>query len=339
MLGFAKSLQGVIAGYGTSDEDFTKKQKAQVEKLIKAERKFRRILQGDSRGNKVYKEFINYIKDDKHNILAARPYFRERQGMFSKGISPAIHHRKPKRLYKFDINYPFIAFALKAIPWGPRSKITLAAHDVYLARREIVELNMPLANSQARIFRHNTPESHLAYMDLIQISFEGLINAVDKFVLPYTPVFRSVIIGRVKGDLIENYSETLLHFYPSDKRKIYRANKAQRGLVREDVNFTNLAETVNSNGPKLPTPTTSSEIQHLMAASGHFSLDSPDPTSGQDDSSDPTTLSCNYAAEPDVQPDVRVEKTELHNILFNSIKELTTLEKKYIRMRGIELGE
>ena len=126
---------------------------------------------------------------------------------------------------------------------------------------------MPLAISQARVFRHNTPESHLTYMDLNQISFEGLINAVDKFVLPYTSVFRSVIIGRVKGDLIENYSETPVHFYPSDKRKIYRANKAKKGLTKDDINYTDLANTVNNNGPKLPTPTDSSEIMNLLAAS------------------------------------------------------------------------
>jgi DNA-directed RNA polymerase specialized sigma subunit len=274
--------------------------------------------------------------NERRNILAARPFFRERQGVFSKGISPSIKKRKFKQLYRFDVNYPFIAFALKVLDWAPRSRVRKAAEAVWVARRELVELNMPLAISQARVFRRLTPESHLAYMDLIQISFEGLINAVDKFVLPYTPVFRSVIIGRCKGDLIEEFSNTMLHFYPSDKRKIYRANKAQKGQVREDVNFAKLAETVNTNGPKLPTPTTASEIQHLVSGSGMYSLDSPAPEKDVFDG-EPETLADKYAANMDVQPDVRVEKNEIYEKFFSAINCLNLIECKYVKMKGIEV--
>lgn len=179
------------------------------------------------------------------------------------------------------MNFPFISFALKVVNWGPNSKITKAANEVYEIRKEIIELNMPLAISRARIFKQKTPDSHLTYMDLVQISMEGLVNAVDKFVLPYTPVFRSVIIGRIVGDLIENYSDTMLHFYPSDKRKIYRANKAQRH--QKEVDYDTLSDTVNS-GVKLDNPTTPDEIHHLVKASSHFSLDSTVPEAHDDES-------------------------------------------------------
>lgn len=334
---FATSLQQIIAGYGSTDEDLTTRQKRQVETLVKLEKQFKKILQEDSRGHLVYKAFIKFILEDKKNILAARPYFRERQGSFAKGISKSIKEKNFKRLYKYNINYPFIVFALNCINWGKNSKITKAANEVYKARKEIVVMNMPLAIAQARIFKHGTPESHLSYMDLIQISFEGLINAVDKFVLPYTPVFRSVIIGRVKGDLIENYSDTLLHFFPSDKRKIYRANKAQRGQVREDVNYENLAENVNETGPKLPTPTTPSEIQHLISASsGICSLDSPPPES-DNFQNEGEVLSDRYAANEDIQPDVRIERNELFDKLYNSMSVLNVLEIKYLKMKGIPI--
>ncbi len=329
---FASSLQSVILGYGGSPEDdFTKKQKAQVEKLVKAEKKFKKILQHDSRGHLVYKAFINFIMDDKRNILAARPYFRERQGVFSSGISPSIKSRKYKRLHRFDVNFPFIAFALNAFPWGPNSKIRNAAKEVYAIRREIIELNMPLAISRARIFRQKTPESHLTYMDLVQISMEGLINAVDKFVLPYTPVFRSVIIGRIVGDLIENYSDTMLHFYPSDRRKIYRANKAQKN--KAVVSFDDLSDAVNGGIP-LDNPTNSSEIQHLITASSHFSLDSPAPDS---DEGEGESLADKYSANEDVRPDVRVEKSQLYSQLYEATKDLNILETKFLKMRGIEI--
>ena len=187
---------GIILGYGSTDEDFTQKQKRQVEALINAEKQFKKILQKDCRGHLVYKAFINFIVKD--NILAARPYFRERQSAFSSGISPAIRKGKYKRLYKFNINFPFISFCLQILPWKPGSRVRKAANLVFKLRKELIELNMPLAISRARIFKQKTPSSHLSYMDLVQIAMEGLINAIDKFVLPYTPVFRSVIIGRLR---------------------------------------------------------------------------------------------------------------------------------------------
>ncbi len=256
------------------DRDLTSRQKEQVELLVKLEKQFKKTLQNHCWGAKAYKAFIHHITQDRRNILAARPFFRERQGEFSKGISPAIRKNKHKQLYRFNINYPFIEFILRSFNWPKNGKVVAAAQRVFEIRQKIIILNMPLAITQARIFRHVTPDSHLSYMDINQISFEGLINAVDKFCLPYSPVFRSVIIGRSKGDLIESSSETLLHFYPSDKRKIYRANKAQKGQVREEVNFTKLSENVNCSGPKLPSPTTPAEIQQLVAASGTLSMDS-----------------------------------------------------------------
>lgn len=88
-LHFAKSLQEVILGYSCeNDSDFTARQKAQVEKLIRLENKFKKILQNDSRGIRAYHEFIKYIVGDKKNILAARPFFRERQRyLFQRNFS------------------------------------------------------------------------------------------------------------------------------------------------------------------------------------------------------------------------------------------------------------
>jgi stalled ribosome alternative rescue factor ArfA len=227
-ISFAQSLQAVICSYGDrSNEDFTQRQKESVENLIRLEKKFKKILQEDCRGYLAYKKFIEFIwksgKDNKRNTLAARPYFRERQEKFSKGISSAIQKRRHKSLYKFNVNYTFIAFVLNSYPWAEKSRVRKAALEVFKAREEIIQLNMPLAISRARIFRQKTPESHLSYMDFVQISMEGLINAVDKFVLPYTPVFRSVIIGRIVGDLIENYSmdrNTILYPYGQEPKII-----------------------------------------------------------------------------------------------------------------------
>jgi RNA polymerase sigma factor (sigma-70 family) len=334
---FAKSLQDLLLGEGGFDDEFTKKQKEQVENLVKLEKEFKKILLAHCRGLTVYKKFINFIwqsgKDHRRNTLVARPYFRERQSNFSKGISPAIQKRKFKKLSQFSINFPFIVFALNCINWPPKSKIRKAAKAVQVARNQIIQQNMPLAISRARIFRQKTPESHLSYMDLVQISMEGLVNAVDKFVPPYTTVFRSVIIGRIVGDLIDNYSEKMIHFYPSDKRKIYRANKAQKHQIAED--YESLARTVNS-GPELENPTNSGEIHQLLMASSHFSMDTPTPEQGQDKSADESTLSDKYPEDEDNRPDVVFENNELRTKLYEVIKTFTILENKFLKMKGIQ---
>ncbi len=169
-------------------------------------------------------------------------------------------------------------------------------------------------------------------MDLVQISMEGLINAVDKFVLPYTPVFRSVIIGRIVGDLIENYSDTMVHFYPDAKRKIYRANKAQKQHKLMDSD--QLSEVVNSGIP-LDNPTTPQEIQLLVSASSHFSLDSPVPDT---DEGENCTLADTYSDDDENRPDAKVEKAQIYRNLYLAMDDLNLLEKKILRMRGLEIN-
>jgi len=330
---FTDELTKLITGHGDtklSRDEFTKEQKKQVEGLIKAERTFKKALQSDSRGEFIYKKFIQFILNDRRNILAARPYFRERQDVFADKISPAIKKRRHKGLYSYGINYPFIQFVLDAIAWGPNSKITKSANQIQVLRKKIIELNMPLAISRARIFRQATPESYLSYMDLVQISNEGLINAVDKFVLPYSPVFRSVIIGRAVGDMIESVNQTLLHFYPSDRRKIYRANKARRH--QKDLNYDDLATRVNE-GPKLDNPTTPDEIHQLVEASSHVSLDAT--LQDLNNINDPDLLIDICEAPEDTRPDQRVENSELNNMLYYAMAQLFSIEVKYLRLKGI----
>jgi DNA-directed RNA polymerase specialized sigma subunit len=335
----AKTIKDAIAEYSSKEDgDFTTQQKEYVENLLKLEKKFKKVLQKDSRGLKVYKKFIDHIwhsgRDNNRNTLTARPYFRERQTSFSKGISPAIKKQKPKWLYKFNINYPFIEFVLKTYSWGPNSKVVKAAREVYEARQKIIVLNTPLAISRARIFKHKVPESHLTYMDLVQTCFEGLVNAIDKYAPGkegYTPVFRSVIIGRCVGDLIQSYSETLLHFYPNDKRKLYRANKANRN--DREITSDQLAKMVN-DGSKLTNPTNPAEIHLLTAAAGHLSLDSPMPEISDHESGE--TLKDNYVAGDEVRPDNQAESSELYNKLYKSFTELDVLDCKLLQLMGID---
>lgn len=331
---FADSLHGLITGYGEQKGDFTEMQKRQVELLVSREREFKTVLQTEypEISEQVYLSFINYITTVKRNILACKPFFRERQDAFAQGISPAIREKRCQDLYNFDINYQFVSFVLDCplINKENHSKLFEITDKIYQIRTEIVEMNMPLAISRAKMFWSRTPKSHLTYMDVVQISAEALVNAVDKFVLPYRPVFRSTIIGRIKGDLIEEYSKPMLHFYPSDRRKLYRANKAQRG--GNILDFDTLAERVNDIGVKLDKPTSPAEIQDLVNASSHFSLDSLTP---ETDDSEGAGLVESYPADEDVRPDVIFETHDLRLKLLKAIKKLNALERKLIKLKGI----
>lgn len=331
---FASSLEAVIAGYGSTDEDFTARQKRQVETLVHLEMEFRKALIRDKAGPDVYKAFVRYIVSHRRNILAARPFFRERQDIFKRDISPVLRENQDRALYRFNINYPFIAFAMKNGKFNRRTRVWKVAQKVTAARAELIEMNMPLAISRARIFKKLTPQSHLEYMDLVQIANEGLIAAVDKFVLPYTPVFRAVIIGRISGNLIEDYSDTMLHFYPSDKRKLYKARKARRKT--DDMSADAIAEKVNEQADKNHR-TNASEITQLLAASSHVSLDAPAPETSFVAEDDPSSGIDRYEADPETRPDNIAEKNEVNRILYATISQLSIFEQKLLRLKGLDL--
>lgn len=334
---FAESLEGVIARYGDlSEETLLERQKRQIETLVDLEVQFRQALIRHSWGRGVYVKFIAHIRDERKNILTARPYFRERQNIFTRDVAKALRARNVRALYKFHINYTFITFVLKAKKWPPNGKIVKLANEIGQIRHEIAEMNMPLAISRARLFWSRTPRSHLSYMDLVQISGEGLLSAIDKFCLPYSPTFRAMAIGRMVGSFIFNYSETLIHFYPTDKKKLYRANKLV-GRHAGEVNYDSLAEEINQySKTKAGEETSSSEISHLMAAASCVSVNELDVNS---DSEEGVRVSsngfANFAADPSSQPDNQVEEADAQAAVRKVIRTLDPIEQKLLALKGV----
>jgi DNA-directed RNA polymerase specialized sigma subunit len=330
---FAVSLERAIEKYGDlSEETLLERQKRQIETLVALETKLRRSLIAHPWGPNVYKDFVTFICDK--NILAARPYFRERQTVFTNEISKALKKRSDKSLYKFHFNFAFVQYVLRSRRWNCKkgAKIVGLANDIAAMRQELIEMNMPLAISRARIFWSRTPKAQLDYMDLVQISCEGLMSAIDKFCLPYSKVFRSVAIGRMVGNFIEQYSETLVHFYPVDKRKIYRANK----LVHKFsgiVDFDKLADQIN-DGVEVEHKTTGTEIASLMAAASTVSADAT-PVEVNDDGEQMDNAIQRYAADKSVQPDEQVEHKEAVVSMTWAIGHLSLLEQKVLRMYGV----
>ncbi len=337
---FAQDLEKTIAHYEQiPDAERVVRQRNQIETLVKLETEFRKTLIKHPWGPSVYREFVRFICDERRNILAARPYFRERQTVFAAKISKALKKRQEKILYRFHFNYQFVLFVLTCRRWHENKiggKIVALAAQIKDLRTAMIELNMPLAISRARIFWGRTPTAQLSYMDLVQIAAEGLMSGIDKFVLPHGAAFRHMVIGRMIGNLIEQYSETLIHFRPLDKKKIYRANKLASRLG-EHPDWEAVVETVNKDVEPAHW-TTAAEIVDLMAASSTVSCDAPVKSGNGDGDVDLEALPIDgFRAPESTHPDVRMEQAEAFSVMSSAIQQLSTVEKKLLRMRGVSL--
>jgi DNA-directed RNA polymerase specialized sigma subunit len=254
-------------------------QQEQVEELLDAEKKFKETVLKYRQATDVYKKFLQKVCVQNKNILSARPYFRETAIVFSKSITPAIKENNIEVLKTFNINYQFIKFIRQS--WlGPFPKrAEMLFQRVHLARTKLIENNMPLAINRAKLFYRKTPKSHLTLMDFIGICSMGLAAGIDKWCGKYSPVFRSVCIGRMVGNMIDSYSETMLHFYPSDKRILYKAHtiRGRRGIdeigeLTEAVNNAFIADELE--GKTVPkTNLDESELSALMNAASTVSAD------------------------------------------------------------------
>ena len=220
--------------------------------------------------------------------------------------------------------------------WGKNSEFTKLFNDIKKAREELITQNLPLAISKARSFWSWTPESHLTYMDLVDIAAEGLILAVDKYVLPpagFSKVFRSVIIGRATSGFIEEYSNTIIHFYPSDKNKIYKANKLLKtNQDKDSVDYEKLAEELN----KTDSDTNPEDIRGLLTPALTVSADAPIKALSQgNDGNLAKTLANFIGIEAKLQPDHISEANDLTAKLSHAILALTLFEKKFLLLKGV----
>ncbi len=327
---FGKTLKRELAHMGK--ENTTELQKAQLEGLVDLEKQFRKALISHKWGKKAYQGFMDYICLEKKNILAARPFFRVRQPTFTSFISVALKAKNLNELTKYHFNFQFIHYIMKRNKFGKNSDLARLYSEIIIARKELITINLPLVLNRAGIFWSRTPNSHLTYMDLVLIASEGLISAIDKYCLPYSKVFRSVAIGRMVGNFISQYSETLVHFFPDDKRKLYRGNKAVRRFKEGEIDYEALAEAINFGASKEHL-TTASEIADLMSAASLMSTEN-----GTEEEIRAGGILASHEAPPSVQPDVLVENSNLIENLGNAIDQLSVLEQKFLKLRGITIN-
>ena len=309
-------------------------QKQQFEELVAAERQFHEMVLSYRICTEIFKRFIQLIRITNKNILSARPYFRESSETFSSKITPALKIKDPEALKTFGVNFHFVKFCKDHWLGLWPKKLEAAYQRVERARTILVQNNMPLAINRAKIFFRKTPKGHLTFMDLIEVSSMGLCAGIDKYTGEYKKNFVGVCIGRIVGNLIDAYSETVMHFYPSDRRVLYRANsiRGRQGITE----ITELTEAVNksfaqdlSEGKTAPKPVTVTELSYLMSAASLISADSNEGEEGfgvysfipDDAESAETILS---------------RKQELSQ-MARLARKLPLINQKVLRLKGIEI--
>lgn len=310
-------------------------QEAQVEELLDAEKKFKETVLKYRQATDVYKKFLQKVCIQNKNILSARPYFRETAIVFSKSITPAIKASDIEVLKTFNINYQFIKFIRQS--WlGPFPKRAEQLFQrVHLARTKLIENNMPLAINRAKLFYRKTPKSHLTLMDFIGICSMGLAAGIDKWCGKYSPVFRSVCIGRMVGNMIDSYSETMLHFYPSDKRILYKAHtiRGRKGIdeigeLTEAVNNAFIADELE--GKTVPkTNLDESELSALMNAASTVSADATVNDEGYG--------VYQYTVDSSKNVEEEYSERETTEEMLWLAKGLPLLHRKVLKLKGIKI--
>lgn len=325
----AKEIAAAIA----RNKDGTSQQQ-QVEELVAAERMFHETILSYKMSTELYKRFIQLIRITNNNILSARPYFREVSDIFSNDITPALKDKNPEALKRFAINFHFVKFTKDHwIGLWPK-KVEALFKRVERARTVLIENNMPLAINQAKRFYRKTPKAHLTFMDMIEISSMGLAAGIDKYVGEYKKNYIGVAIGRIVGNLIDAYSETTMHFYPSDRRVLYRANsiRGRQGItdIEELTKKVNESFIVDkAEGRTSPNAVTVSELSRLLAAAATISADSNSGEEGYG--------VYQFAADERETPEEALSNKEQYSEITKFARKLPILQQKILRLKGISI--
>jgi DNA-directed RNA polymerase specialized sigma subunit len=324
-----------IAGVKASNDN-TLLQQEQVNSLSALELKFRDELLSSDLAETAYNRFIEFITEDLGNILRAKPYFRERKDAFQNHIARALKEKDWKALKGFHVNYLFINIVTKNWDWksAEQQKLRPYLDQIIKVRKALVTINMPLVINRVKVFWSRTQKSHLSYMDLIQIGAEGLMNGIDKYCGQYDRRWRGVAIGRMVGNFIECYSQTVLHLFPSDRRKLYRANKYRAKHVQGEWDMAELVKTVEVlKDGRTVAKSSVDEILELLAASSPVSCDTT-PVSEDKEGSDNIA---NYEAPYEDRPDYQCEMWDAQLQMLACANKLPLYDRKLLRLKGLDI--
>jgi hypothetical protein len=136
------------------------------------------------------------------------------------------------------------------------------------------------------------------------------------------------------GGIVTSNSETYLHFYPGDKRRIYRAHKAI-GQLKDGghIDYDAVARVVNLDEEK--TLVSTGELINLLSAASVVSANALPLIQEEDDP--PVNPIDRYADLNETRPDILLEEEQARNAVSGSIARLTEFERKLFKLKGIDL--
>lgn len=325
----AKILNKNSNGKKLNKKEFTKKQKAQVERMMELEEIFRKTINSYKQSDKIYYKFLIYIKIEKGNILMARPFFRENSKTFGKDVSPAFKEDNIQKIKQFHINYKFILFVIENWKGNIPTRAMDAWEEHQEVRRQIIENSMPMAINEAMKFYKAVPKNHTTLMDIINASVTGLCIGVDKWVGPFRTVFRSVCLSRMKSNIMDVYNQTFLHYYPSDKKIIYKSNLLKsREKIKDPKKLLNAINNyLEENNDKRTLK--NHELQDLLNGSDLESIETNATEEG-------FTIYDTYIDENN-DTEKNTEKLDCLKKALVECQKLLTIERKIIRLKGVDL--
>jgi DNA-directed RNA polymerase specialized sigma subunit len=188
---------------------------------------------------------------------------------------------------------------------------------------------MPLAINIAMKFFKATNEGHLSLMDMINSSASGLCTGVDKWVGPFRTVFRSVCIARMKGNIMDLYNQTSLHYYPSDKKIIYKANllKSREKIQDDDLLLEAINYYLKQSGDKRTLE--QHELSDMLNGASVQSVESEIDEEGLN--------MYDIYADENSNVEQNVEKIDTLKAVIGACKNLDIIEQKIIRLKGVDL--
>lgn len=317
-------------------------QQQQVDNLLQLERQFRDLIVASPQGNSIYKKFISHIVVENANILTAGPFFRERRGVLTKQISPALREGKYQALKKHNINFKMANFMKNCWRGEIPKDISDAYENIVRARNLLITNNMPLAINRAKRFYNAVPKGHLSLMDMISLCAGGLCTGIDKWSSPaYSKVFLSVCIGRMTSNLMGAYNETLVTFSQQQEKTLYRANSISSqkdgnlslAELTIAINETLIRDSLEKGDSDCESRLISEEeLGNLLAAARAVSIDSP-ISSNDDDVK--ITYRHSKVADTEKNPEEIVADKNLIEKTYSIVDKMPLVEIKILKLKGM----
>jgi len=335
----ANNIASILKNNGVSKiskSKFTEIQKYQVERMMELEGLFRKSINSFKQSDRVYMKFVLFIKVEKGNILTARPYFRENAKKFGSHVSPAFKGFADEetekdslvKLKKFNINHRLMVFIIENWKGNLPKKAKAAWEEHQVIRHKIIENSMPLAINVAMRFYRAVPRNHDTLMDMISLAMSGLCTGTDKWVGPFRTVFRSVCMSRMKGNIMDSYNQTPIHYYPSDKKIIYKSNLLKNREKIKDISVLlgKINEYLKEAGDKRVL--TEDALSDLLNGQTPNSLDVESDEEGY-------SYHQGFSSSQDIAKDV--EHADSVRVMAAACEFLEVKEKKIIKLKGVDL--